>query len=105
MPSALQKSECCRATSAAQLAGNCSAASVFARGMLQGWGVEGWGLGRVAGSQKALKKVLRRVLRRCLVVGLCCRVPDLSGHYLRDWSESVNVIEVISGPFACEFSK
>ena len=28
---------------------------------------------------------------------------DLSGHYLRDWSEYVNVIGVISEPFAHEF--
>ena len=27
----------------------------------------------------------------------------LSGHYSRDWSESVNVIGVISEPFAREF--
>ena len=43
--SALQKSECCSATSAAQPSKNCSATSVFACGMLQGWGLEGWGLG------------------------------------------------------------
>ena len=43
--SALQKSECCSATSAAQHSENCSATSVFACGMLQGWGLEGWGLG------------------------------------------------------------
>ena len=42
--SALQKSGCCSATSAAQLSENCSATSVFACGMLQGWGLEGWGL-------------------------------------------------------------
>ena len=45
MPSALQKRKCCSATSAAQLSGNGSATSVFACGMLQGWGLEGWGLG------------------------------------------------------------
>ena len=45
--SALQKSQCCSATSAAQHSENCSATSVFACGMLQGWGLEGWGLGRV----------------------------------------------------------
>ena len=45
MTSALQKSECCSATSAAQHSENCSATSVFACGMLQGWGLEGWGLG------------------------------------------------------------
>ena len=45
MTSALQKSECCSAVSAAQLSENCSATSVFAGGMLQGWGLEGWGLG------------------------------------------------------------
>ena len=28
---------------------------------------------------------------------------NLSGHYSRDWSESVNVIGVISEPFAHEF--
>ena len=28
---------------------------------------------------------------------------NLSGHYSRDWSEYVNVIRVISGPFAREF--
>ena len=31
------------------------------------------------------------------------RGPELSGHYSRDRSEYVNVIEVISEPFACEF--
>ena len=45
MTSALQKSQCCSATSAAQRSQNCSATSVFACGMLQGWGLEGWGLG------------------------------------------------------------
>ena len=45
MTSALQKSQCCSAVSAAQHSENCSATSVFARGMLQGWGLEGWGLG------------------------------------------------------------
>ena len=29
--------------------------------------------------------------------------PDLGGHYSRDRSEYVNVIRVISDPFACEF--
>ena len=45
MTSALQKSQCCSATSAAQHSENCSATSVFACGMLQGRGLEGWGLG------------------------------------------------------------
>ena len=45
MTSALQKSQCCSATSAAQHSKNCSATSVFACGMLQGWGLEEWGLG------------------------------------------------------------
>ena len=47
MTSALQKSECCSQVepSAAQHSENCSAAFVFACGMLQGWGLEGWGLG------------------------------------------------------------
>ena len=45
MTSALQKSECCSAVSAAQHSKNCSATSVFACGMLQGWGLEGRGLG------------------------------------------------------------
>ena len=45
MTSALQKSECCSAVSAAQLSENCSATSLFACGMLQGWGLEGWALG------------------------------------------------------------
>ena len=45
MTFALQKSECCSATSAAQHSENCSAAFVFACGMLQGWALEGWGLG------------------------------------------------------------
>ena len=45
MTSALQKSQCCSATSAAQHSGNCNANSVFACGMLQGWGLEGRGLG------------------------------------------------------------
>ena len=38
MIAALQKSECCSATSAAQLSESYSATSVFACGMLQGWG-------------------------------------------------------------------
>ena len=42
---ALQKSQCCSAVSAAQHSENCSATSVFACGMLQGRGLEGWGLG------------------------------------------------------------
>ena len=41
----LQKSQCCSAVSAAQHSENCSATSVFACGMLQGWGLEGWGSG------------------------------------------------------------
>ena len=47
MTSVLQKAEsnCCSATSAAQLSEYCSTTSVFASGMLQGWGLEGWGLG------------------------------------------------------------
>ena len=45
MTTALQKSRCCSAVSAAQHSENCSATSVFACGMLQGWGLEGWGLG------------------------------------------------------------
>ena len=45
MTSALQKSQCCSATSAAQHSENCSATSVFACGMLEGRGLEGWGLG------------------------------------------------------------
>ena len=45
MTSTLQKSQCCSATSAAQHSENRGATSVFACGMLQGWGLEGWGLG------------------------------------------------------------
>ena len=45
MTSALQKGQCCSATSAAQHSENCSATSVFACGMLQGRGLEEWGLG------------------------------------------------------------
>ena len=45
MTSALQKSQCCSAVSAAQHSENCSATSIFACGMLQGRGLEGWGLG------------------------------------------------------------
>ena len=44
MTSALQKSECCSAVSAGQHSKNCSATSAFACGMLQAWGLEGWGL-------------------------------------------------------------
>ena len=40
------------------------------------------------------QKVFERVLKA---------VPVLGGHYSRDWSESVNVIGVISEPFAREF--
>ena len=35
----------CSLVSAAQHSENCSATSVFACGVLQGWGLEGWGLG------------------------------------------------------------
>ena len=45
MTSALQKSQCCSAAPAAQHSESCSATSVFACGMLQGWGLEGSGLG------------------------------------------------------------
>ena len=45
MTSALQKSQCCSAVSAAQHSENCSATSVFACGMLQERGLEGSGLG------------------------------------------------------------
>ena len=45
MTSALQKSQCCSAASAAQHSENCNATFVFACGMLQGWGLEGSGLG------------------------------------------------------------
>ena len=45
MTSALQTSQCCSAVATAQHSENCSATSVFACGMLQGWGLEGWGLG------------------------------------------------------------
>ena len=45
MTSALQKRQCCSAVPAAQRSENCSATSVFACGMLQGWGLEGSGLG------------------------------------------------------------
>ena len=46
MASAQQKSECCSAVSAAQLSEICSATSVFRLWHeLQGWGLEGWGLG------------------------------------------------------------
>ena len=51
MTSALQKSQCCSATSAAQHSENRSATSVFACGMLQGWGLEGWGLGLADAAQ------------------------------------------------------
>ena len=49
MTSALQKRECRSATSAVQHSENCSATSVFARGMLHGWGLE---LGRDMGGCK-----------------------------------------------------
>ena len=45
MTSLLQKRQCCSAVPAAQRSENCSATSVFACGMLQGWGLEGSGLG------------------------------------------------------------
>ena len=47
MTSVLHKSKCCNAVAAAQHSENCSATSVFACGMLQGWGLEGSGLGVV----------------------------------------------------------
>ena len=40
MTSALQKSKCCSATSAAELSENKKRNLCFARGMLQGWGLE-----------------------------------------------------------------
>ena len=35
--------------------------------------------------------------------GFLADIPDLSGHYSRDWSEAVNVTGAISEPFAREF--
>ena len=52
MASALQKSGCCSATFAAQLSKNCSATSVFACGMFQGWGLEGWSEDAMGGGKK-----------------------------------------------------
>ena len=43
MTSALQTSECCSAVSAAQLPRIAAQLLFFAGGMLQGWGLEGWG--------------------------------------------------------------
>ena len=57
MTSALHKSQCCSETSAVQHSENCSATSVFACGMLQGWGLEGWGLG-VADVRWSLRPVI-----------------------------------------------
>ena len=45
MTSALQKSECCSAVSAAQLSESYSATSVFRLWHVAGVGLEGWGLG------------------------------------------------------------
>ena len=58
--SALQQTECCSATSAAQLSKNCSATSFFACGMLQGWGLEGWGLGLANTGAAARRSAGRR---------------------------------------------
>ena len=55
MTSALQKRQCCSAVPAARHSENCSATSVFACGMLQGWGLEGSGLG-LAESGTVVKK-------------------------------------------------
>ena len=61
MTSARQQRECCSATSAAQHSENCSATSIFACGMLQGWGLEGWGLGP-AKLQLVLRQQLFQIL-------------------------------------------
>ena len=61
MTSAVQKSECCSATSAAQHSENCSATSVFACAMLQGWGLEGWGLGLADSQAKRLQDSEKRL--------------------------------------------
>ena len=56
----LQKSRCCSAVSAAQHSENCSATSIFACGMLQGWGLEGCGLGlaeRLLATLRPLKNI------------------------------------------------
>ena len=55
MTSALQKRQCCSAVPAAQRSENCSATSVFACGMLQGWGLEGSGLGLAERSKGAVR--------------------------------------------------
>ena len=58
LTSALQKSQCCGATSAVQPSENCSATSVFACGMLQGWGLEGWGLGVAECCKRSLQRIV-----------------------------------------------
>ena len=62
--SALQKSKCCSAVSAAQLLNNCSATSAFVCGLLQWWGLEGWVLFS-AFQGKVPRNVLRRLPRKC----------------------------------------
>ena len=63
MTSALQQSQCCSAVPAAQHSENCSATSVFACGMLQGWGLEGSGLGLAEILEKSPKSSADKVYR------------------------------------------
>ena len=100
MTSALQKRQCCSAVPAAQHSENCSATSVFACGMLQGWGLEGSGLGLAERSaeaparrsaEKVLRKVpvrngvLRKVPKKALWAPRLCR-GSIGGD--RTWSTS-----------------
>ena len=72
MTSALQKSECCSAVSAAQHSENCSATSVLACGMLQGWGLEGWGLGL---ADSTCQMIFSQAGKQSLFQALFCAVP------------------------------
>ena len=81
MTFALQKSECCSATSAAQHSENCSATSVFACGMLQGWGLVGWGLGLpdfflLLGREPCGDRILRSCLQKGPATAPANRVPE-----------------------------
>ena len=77
MASALQKSECCSATSAPQHSENSSATSVFACGMLQGWGLEGWSLGLTENCGSQFSGYSRESRQRYENRGFS-RAPDLS---------------------------
>ena len=103
MTSALQKSQCCSAVSAAQHSAaqhseNCSATSVFACGRLQGRGLEGWGLGLALVAMCARS---HRTASSLWMASTCCSCGHLAN--LIQWrtceSAATRMISIPENPY------